>query len=198
MCPGSSSCSSRALGHTGSVVVAHGISCSTARGIFPDQGSNSHLLLRQADSLPLSHQGSPHHGFLVLRVWSVTRTTRTARDHLDISVFFLPLPLCFSSSSSPCGQLRIPHSVAYPLEQGQWLLHLCLPHSSPTQATRCVSPRLSHGSDVGLSFQTQFNSVQFSRSVVSCSLRPHESQHARPPCPSPIPRVHPNPCPLSQ
>ena len=42
-------------------------------------------------------------------------------------------------------------------------------------------------------------SVQFpfSRSVVSYSLRSHESQHARPPCPSPTPRVHPNPCPLS-
>ena len=91
--PGGSSCSSRALGHTGSVVVAQGISCSTARGIFPDQGSNSHPLLRQADSLPLTHQRSPHCGFLVLHVWSVTRTTRTARDRLDISVFFLPLPL---------------------------------------------------------------------------------------------------------
>ena len=33
-------------------------------------------------------------------------------------------------------------------------------------------------------------SVQFSRSVVSDSLRPHESQHARPPCPSPSPRAH--------
>ena len=43
----------------------------------------------------------------------------------------------------------------------------------------------------------QFSSVQFSRSVVSNSLRPHEPQHARPPCPSPTPRVHPNPCPLS-
>ena len=37
-------------------------------------------------------------------------------------------------------------------------------------------------------------SVQFSRSVVSSSLRPHEPQHTRPPCPSPTPRVHPNPC----
>ena len=37
---------------------------------------------------------------------------------------------------------------------------------------------------------------QFSRSVVSDSLRPHELQHARPPCPSPTPGVHPNPCPL--
>ena len=42
------------------------------------------------------------------------------------------------------------------------------------------------------------SSVQFSHSVVSDSLWPHEPQHARPPCPSPAPEVHPNPCPLSQ
>ena len=41
-------------------------------------------------------------------------------------------------------------------------------------------------------------SVQFSRSVMSDSLQPHEPQLARPPCPSPTPRVHPNPCPLSR
>ena len=41
------------------------------------------------------------------------------------------------------------------------------------------------------------SSVQFSHSVVSDSLRPHESHHARPPCPSPTPGVHPNSCPLS-
>ena len=41
-------------------------------------------------------------------------------------------------------------------------------------------------------------SIQFSRSVVSDSLGPHESQHARPPCPSPIPEVHPNSCPSSR
>ena len=39
---------------------------------------------------------------------------------------------------------------------------------------------------------------QFNRSVMSDSLRPHETQDARPPCPSPTPRVHPNPCPLSR
>ena len=39
------------------------------------------------------------------------------------------------------------------------------------------------------------SSVQFSHSVVSDSLRPHEPQHARPPCQSPTPRVHQNPCP---
>ena len=41
-------------------------------------------------------------------------------------------------------------------------------------------------------------SVQFSHWVVSDSLRPHELQYARPPCPSPTPGVHPNPCPLYQ
>ena len=42
------------------------------------------------------------------------------------------------------------------------------------------------------------NLVQFSRSVVSDSLRPPESQHARPPCPSPTPEIYPNSCPSSQ
>ena len=37
----------------------------------------------------------------------------------------------------------------------------------------------------------------FSRSVMSDSLRPREPQHARPPCPSPTPGVYPNPCPSS-
>ena len=41
-------------------------------------------------------------------------------------------------------------------------------------------------------------SVQFSHSVMSDSLWPHESQHARPPCPSPTPGVYSNSCPLSQ
>ena len=42
------------------------------------------------------------------------------------------------------------------------------------------------------------NSVQFSHSIVSNSLWPHESQHTRPPCPSPTPRVYQNPCPSSR
>ena len=43
----------------------------------------------------------------------------------------------------------------------------------------------------------QFSSVQFIHSVMCDSLRPHELQHAGPPCPSPTPEVHPNPCPSS-
>ena len=43
-----------------------------------------------------------------------------------------------------------------------------------------------------------FSSVQFSHSVMSDSLRHHELQHTRPPCPSPTPRVYSNSCPLSR
>ena len=46
-----------------SVIVAHGLSCSAACGIFPDQGSNPCSLHWQADSQPLHHQGSPQISF---------------------------------------------------------------------------------------------------------------------------------------
>ena len=52
--------------------------------------------------------------------------------------------------------------------------------------------------DIKLSDSMQsLSSVQFSHSVVSNSLRRHESQHARPPCPSPTPGVYSDPCRLS-
>ena len=66
-----------------------------------------------------------------------------------------------------------------------------------------VSPKkiykwpMSTWKDVCLTSAFQ-HSVQFSRSVVSDSLQPHESQHARPPCPSPTPGVHSNSHPSSQ
>ena len=64
------------------------------------------------------------------------------------------------------------------------------------------SHRVGHGwSDLAAAVQTNlllFSSVQFTHSVVSDSLRPHESQHTRPPCPSPTPGVYPNSCPSSQ
>ena len=49
-----------------------------------------------------------------------------------------------------------------------------------------------------LTIMMSFSSVQFSRSVMSDSLWPHESQHTRPPCPSPAPGVYPNSCASSQ
>ena len=57
---------------------------------------------------------------------------------------------------------------------------------------------LSHqGSPTWVS-STSIRSDQISHSVVSDSLRPHELQHARPPCPWPTPGVHPDSCPSSQ
>ena len=60
----------------GSVVVAHGPSCSAACGIFPDQGSNPCALHWQADSQPLCHQGSPGESFntLLREILSLFRT----------------------------------------------------------------------------------------------------------------------------
>ena len=50
----------------------------------------------------------------------------------------------------------------------------------------------------GMTTDTSFSSVQFSLSVMSDSLQPHELQHTRPPCPSPTPGVHSNSCPSSR
>ena len=62
-------------------------------------------------------------------------------------------------------------------------------------------PHVNPGSNLGFpssqSRGVQFSSVQFSRSVVSNSLQSHGLQHARPPCPSPTPRVYSNSCPSS-
>ena len=61
-------------------------------------------------------------------------------------------------------------------------------------------PRIVCGCELRItnSLSVQFSSVQFSYSVVSDSLQPHESQHARHSCPSPTPGVHPDPHPSSQ
>ena len=64
---------------------------------------------------------------------------------------------------------------------------------------QCLQPSSkSYPGELGSKLETIISSIQFSRSVVSDSLRPHESQHARPPCPSPSPRVHSNSHPTSR
>ena len=60
----------------------------------------------------------------------------------------------------------------------------------------CFSPQLGISLICAIII-VQFSSVQFSRSVVSDSFWPHESQHTRPPCPSPTPGVYSNSCPSS-
>ena len=62
----------------------------------------------------------------------------------------------------------------------------------------CVKWYNIHYSVICINLTCIFIPVQFSHSVMSDSLRAHEPQHARPPCPSPTPRVQPNLCPSSQ
>ena len=74
------------------------------------------------------------------------------------------------------------------------------PHPYMTTGKTIALPRWTYvGKVMSLLFNmlSQFSSVQFSRSVVSDSLWPHEQQHARSPCPSPTRGVYQNPCPLS-
>ena len=85
-------------------------------------------------------------------------------------------------------QVRIMEWFAVPSSRGS---------SQPRDGT-CISLHLLNWQAGSLLVPHQFSSVQFSRSVVSDSLRPHELQHARPPCPSPTPGVHSNLRPSSR
>ena len=73
------------------------------------------------------------------------------------------------------------HYTAVPIRKGRKIIVLFFIWLSCVFNDKCV-----------------FSSVQFSRSVMSDSLRSHESQHTRPPCPSQTPGVHSNSCPSSQ
>ena len=84
----------------GSVIVAHGLSCSVACGIFPDQGSNPCPLHWQADSQPLRHQGSPGKAILFKTslVFWYTQGFVYNTPHLLCTLKLLPgfyiLPVC--------------------------------------------------------------------------------------------------------
>ena len=80
-----------------------------------------------------------------------------------------PLALCFTFGSVYVSMLSIPPSLSFSHSVHKYVLYICI--------------------------SIQFSSVQFSCSVVSDSLRPRESQHTRPPCPSQTPGVHSDSCP---
>ena len=86
-------------------------------------------------------------------------------------------------------------------KQAYWSGLPCLPGDRPNPGIEPRSPALQVDSlptELPGKPKLRIRSVPFSRSVVSDSLRPLESQQARPPCPSPTPRIHPNPCPSSR
>ena len=105
------------LQSTGSGVVAHRLSCSAACGIFLDEGSNLYLLHWQADSLPLSHQESPHRRVLRKRtsclIWVLEDRVDRIKEELLRSGSWVrgdshPQPTCFLSIQSPYNLMRTP------------------------------------------------------------------------------------------
>ena len=122
-----------------------------------------------------------------------------------------PLPRCSSGQRAAPGDrpsaLGAPFHLPQGVESILWSGPEC--HLQTRPANQCLPPdprppgavpRLHRDLVVGgpVSPCRIYSSVQFSRSVVSDSLRPHELQHARPPCPSSTPRVHSDSRPLSQ
>ena len=149
------------------------------------------VVLPISEASPLSTKDSqPHHPHI----------------HLAAKSLQLCLTLCDPTEGSPLGssvpgilQARILEWVAISFS------HACmrakLLQSYPTLCDAVdSSPRGStvHRILPARILEWAAVSVQFSRSVVSDSLRPYESQHARPPCPSPTPGVHPDSRPSSQ
>ena len=145
-------------------------SLSLLQGIFPTQGLNPGLPHCRWILHQLSHQGR--------------------LSHLPV----LPLPQAFYSflelpSRMPDSSISlISFMFSFPLSLSAVLLTLFSPAFPLTSSPRIL-----------LNLLLQFSQFsRFGRSVVSDPLRPHESQHARPPCPSPAPRVYSNPCPSSR
>ena len=86
----------------GSVIVAHGPSCSAACGIFPDQGSNPCPLHWQANSQPLRHQGSPP--VLVLKPHLPPLQVTGGRGHLSLPLTWWAHGVGLTTRM-PCGML---------------------------------------------------------------------------------------------
>ena len=97
---------------------------------------------------------------------------------------------------------QAPVSMGFSSHEYWSVLPFPSPGDLPNPGIKPTSPALAGrfftSEPLGSLRDATFSSVQFSRSVVSNSLRPHESQHARPPCPSPTPGVHSDSSPSNQ
>ena len=104
-----------------------------------------------------------------------------------------------------CVCLSVFHPCFYWSNPVQRNNNMCLTNISCQWLINIISSQMGFPVEINLSTEKSLKlsrfksviSVQFSYSVMSDSLRPHESQHARPPCPSPTPGVYSNSCPSS-
>ena len=88
----------------GSVIVAHGPSCSAACGILSDQGSNPCALHWQADSQPLRHQGSPIGDTLDSKIQQLEGKSLKKNNHSNINhkKFRVSDIICFKTTTTKC------------------------------------------------------------------------------------------------
>ena len=124
--------------------------------------------------------------------------------------FFINLILYFLKIIDTCYKNSYSHTHTVVLEK--YFLRItifsCIPNKRKIHAQLCHFVTLEINRKdmlftkkilvLEIHLKNQFSSVQFSRSVMSDSLQPHESQHSWPPCPSPTPRVHSDSRPSSQ
>ena len=128
----------------------------------------------------------------LLRLWNFPGKNTGAGCHFLLQGIFLTQ----GSNRHPL-HWQVDSLLLHHLGSPSWLLSL--PIQLWNSLVNCISVPIFLSFFAYLSPGPNHNSsVQFSRSVMSDSLRPHESQHARPPCPSPTPGVHSDSRPSSQ
>ena len=116
--------------------------------------------------------------------------------HPTISSSIIPFSSCLQSYPAYLNPELLDVQAGFRKGRGCEILHLIIFKSLWADFLLLTDEHIVHGK--WWAPWSGFSVSQFSHSVVSDSLRPHESQHARPPCPSPTPRVHSNSCPSSQ
>ena len=158
------------------------------RELIPEKLHDSSKVIQHVDSnqssatmIPIRHLSPPATKMLL---------SRSLVTSLLLNPVVSPQPQMFLlDHQKHYRDWSLPFPYFLPVTSRTQDLFWCLPDSlSSLQSLLPVAPYLPN----------LFSSVQSSRSVVSDSLQPHESQHARPPCPSPTPRVHSNSRPSSQ
>ena len=184
-------------------------------GDFPTQGSNPGLLHCRQMLYRLSHQGIPtflrSHSCFYLYFLLVTGDnpkwdSALVRGYTIVYILTLWAFALYWVSWRSCQIMsdslwphRLQHQASMPFTISRSLLRLMSIESVMLSNLLILCHPLDFNLSLGCHFSlVPLRSDQISRSVVSNSLWPHESQHTRPPCPSPTPGVHWDSRPLSQ
>ena len=130
---------------------------------------------------------------LILSLMDDLKEPKTSVEEVTADVVGTARELELAVKPEYVTELLPSHDKTLTDEQRKWFLEMGTTPEEDALKTVEMKTR-----DLEYYISVQFSSVQFSHLVVSDSLRPHESQHARPPCPSPTPGVHSDSRPQSR